>query len=107
MYNVSLAVKCICRCSDEGKMGIGRRGVILLEHGREWRLPGLLYIDDLVLCGGSEDDLKAMVGRFADVCSRRGLKVSAGKSKMMVLNGEERLECEVHRRDLFREYLEF
>ena len=37
-----------------------------------------------------------MVGRFAEVCRRRGLKFNAGKSKVMVLNGEEGLECEVH-----------
>ena len=36
-----------------------------------------------------------MVGQFAEVC-RRGLKVNAGKSKVMVLNREEGLECEVH-----------
>ena len=32
-----------------------------LEDGREWILPGLLYADDLVLCGESEEDLRAMV----------------------------------------------
>ena len=37
-----------------------------------------------------------MVGRFAEVCRRRGLKVNAIKSKVMVLNGEEELECEVY-----------
>ena len=37
-----------------------------------------------------------MVGQFAEVCTRRGLKVNAVKSKLMVLNGEEGLECEVH-----------
>ena len=37
-----------------------------------------------------------MVGRFAEVCRNRGLKVNAGKSKAMLLNGEEGLECEVH-----------
>ena len=37
-----------------------------------------------------------MVGRFAEVCRRRGLKVNAGKRKLMVLNGEEGLECDVH-----------
>ena len=58
-------------------------------------MPSLLYLDDLVLCGESEEDLWAMGGLFADMC-RRGLKVTAGKSKVMVLNGEEGLECEVH-----------
>ena len=37
-----------------------------------------------------------MVGWFAEVCTRRGLKVNAGKSKVMVLNREEGLECEVY-----------
>ena len=35
------------------------------------------------------------MGRFAKVLRRRGLKVNAGKRKMMVLGGEEGLECEV------------
>ena len=37
----------------ELKIGMGRRGVIFQEEGREWRLPGLLYADDWVLCGES------------------------------------------------------
>ena len=43
-------------------MGMGRRG--------EWRLPGILYADDLVLWGESEEDLKAIVGRFVEVGRR-------------------------------------
>ena len=35
----------------EVKIGMGRRGVSFLEDGREWILPGLLYADNLVLCG--------------------------------------------------------
>ena len=58
-------------------------------------MPGLLYADDLVLCGESEEYLRAMVGCFVEVCRRRGLKVSAGKSKVMVQNGEKGMECEV------------
>ena len=58
-------------------------------------MPGLLYADYLVLCGESEEDLRVMVGQFAEVCRRRGLKFNAGKSKVMVLNGEEGLVCEV------------
>ena len=37
-----------------------------------------------------------MVGRIVEVCRRRGLKVYANKNKVMVLNAEEGLECEVH-----------
>ena len=35
-----------------------------LEEEKEWRLPGLLYADDLVLCGESDENLRAMVGCF-------------------------------------------
>ena len=58
-------------------------------------MPGLLYSDDFRVCGESEEDLRTMVGCFTEVCRRRGLKINAGKSKVMVLGGEERLECEV------------
>ena len=58
-------------------------------------MPGLLYADDLILCGESKEELSAIVGCFTDVCRRRGLKVNAGKSKIMLLGGEEGLECEV------------
>ena len=34
------------------------------EEGREWRLPSLLYAYDLVLCGESEENLRAIMGRF-------------------------------------------
>ena len=37
----------------EVKMGMGRRGGRFMEEGREWRLPGILYADDLVLFGDS------------------------------------------------------
>ena len=63
--------------------------------GREWRLPGLLYIDDLILCGELEEDLMAIGGCFVEVYRRRSLKVNAGKSKVMMLNGEEGLDYKV------------
>ena len=65
VYNVPIAFQCIYGYSDEG--GGSRDG-----EG------GLLYADDLVL---SEEDLRAMVGCFAEVCRIRGLKVIAGKNK--------------------------
>ena len=62
-------------------MWIVRRGMRFLEDGR--------------LCCESEEDLRAMVGRFVEVY-RRGLKVNGGKSKVMVLNVEDGLDCEVY-----------
>ena len=78
----------------EVKMGMGRREVRFMEDGRECRFPGLLYADDLDLCGELEEDLRAILGRFAEVCGRRGLKVNEGKSKVMILNGVEGLKVD-------------
>ena len=57
-------------------------------------MSGLLYAYDLVLCGESEEEHRAIVGRFSEVY-RRCLKINAGKSKVMFLGREEGLECEV------------
>ena len=70
----------------EVKIGMGRRGARFMQEGREWILPGLLYANDL-------EDLRAMVGRFVEVCRLRVLK---GKRKVMVMNGKKGLECQVH-----------
>ena len=80
MHHVPLAFQYIYGCSDE-------RGE---KEGRKWRLSDFLYADDLVLCGESEEYLRVMVGQFIEVCRRRGLKVNAGKSKVMVMKGKER-----------------
>ena len=61
MYHVPLAVKCIYGCSNEGGKNEDQK------EGRELRLPGLLYANDLVLCGESEEDLRAMIGSFVGV----------------------------------------
>ena len=55
-----------------------------------------MYVDDLVLCIESEEDLRTIVGQFAEVWRRKGLKFNAGKSNVIVLNGERELESEVH-----------
>ena len=68
-------------------------------------MTGLLYADDLVLCSESEEDLWAMLGRFTEVYRSKGLKINTGKSKVMVLNGEEGLECEVHVNGIRLEYV--
>ena len=57
MYHVSLAFQCMYGCSDEGEDRDGK-------ERRKWRLPGLLYADECVLCDESEEELRAMVRRF-------------------------------------------
>ena len=53
-----------------------------------------LVCRDLVLCNESEEDLRAKVECFVEMYKRRGIKVNVGKSKAMLLNGKEGLECE-------------
>ena len=63
MYHVPLAVQCIYGCGDEeGVDEDGKKGVKFLENGSEWRLPSLLYADDLVVYGESKEDLRGMAG---------------------------------------------
>ena len=80
VYHVPLAFQSTYGCNDGGKNWNGKKG-------RHWRLPGLLYADDLALCSESEEKLRAMLGCFIEVCKKRGLKVNAGKSKVMPLIG--------------------
>ena len=89
MYHISLALQCIYGLNNEGgENGDGKeKGVIFPEKGREWKLPGLLCANDFVLCGEWEEDLRAILGRFLEVCRRRVLKVNAGKWRVMVLSG--------------------
>ena len=84
---------------------MGRSGVRFLEEGREWRLPYLLYADDLVLCGESEKDLRVMLGWFVEVCRRSRLKVNAGQIKVMVMKGVEGLECDVYVDGIYLEHV--
>ena len=44
-------------------------------------MPDILYADDLVLCCEPEEDLRAIVRRFVEVCRRRELKVNSGKKE--------------------------
>ena len=49
-----------------------------------WNLATSMFADDTVLMAGSESDLQKLVDEFCTACSRRGLKVNVGKSKVMV-----------------------
>ena len=64
MYHDPLVFQFMYGCTEKGENEDGKKG-------REWRLPGLLYADDLVLCDESQEDLRAMVGHFIEVCMRR------------------------------------
>ncbi len=96
--------------SDSFAVGVGvRQGCIMLPwlfnifmdgqnraglklNGVDWPVPACLFADDTVLLAESERKIQRVVDQFHDVCSRRKLKVNAGKSKVMVF---ERREAEV------------
>src|SRR5678815_2452669 len=78
----------------ELEMGVAGNGVRMMENRDEWRVPYLLYADDLVLCGESEESFRGLVERFGRVCKGKGLKVNVDKSKVMVVS-EDTPRCEV------------
>ena len=84
---------------------MGRRAVRFQEDGREWELPSLFYTDYLVLCGESEEHLRATAGWFVEVGRRIALKVNEGKNDVRVLNGVEGLEYEVHVNEICLEHV--
>ena len=53
-------------------------------------LKNRLHADDLVLYSESEEDMKVMMQHFIEMRRRRGLKLNADKSKVMVLGGKMR-----------------
>ena len=61
----------------EVKMWMGRVGVRLSEYGKELRLPGFFYADDMLLFGESEEYLNIVVIKcFVEICKRRVQKVN-------------------------------
>ena len=71
MYHVSLGVQCIWMECEGDEDEDGNEGSELPGGWKRVEIAGLLYADDLVLCGESDEDLRVMVGWFADVCRRR------------------------------------
>lgn len=74
---------------------VGSSGVRLIKGVNEWTLSDLLYADDLVLVGENESELKLMIESFDKVCIRRGMRVNADKSKVMVFGGEDGSVCDI------------
>ena len=71
----------------------GDVGVTLWDERRniEWKVDWLMFADDTVLLGDSEEKLERLVQEFGRVCRRRKLSVNETKSKIMKIgkNGEE------------------
>ena len=79
----------------EVRQGMGTRGVRLVRGREEWWISDLLYADDVVFVAESERELRELIDKFNRVCKRRGLKVNADKSKVMIMGGTEDDKCEI------------
>ena len=70
----------------------GDVGVTLWDEKRnvEWKVDWLMFADDTVLLGDSEEKLERLVQEFGRVCQRRKLSVNETKSTIMKMgkNGE-------------------
>ena len=96
VYHVRVAFQCKYGSSYEGdKNGDREDGSDISGGGERVEISWSLVCKDLVLCGKLEEDLRAMLGGFAEGCKKRCLIVKADRDKIMVLSGEERLEFEV------------
>ncbi len=74
------------------KLNDNKVGVTLKLNGVGWSVAAYLFADYTMLLAESERKLQRVVDQFHSVCSRRKLRVNAGKSKVMVF---ERKEVEV------------
>ena len=64
------------------------------EEGREWILLVSCIQMTWFYVAYLKKTFRTMAGRFVKVFKKRDLKVNTDKSKVMVLNGKEGLECE-------------
>ncbi len=64
-------------------------GAKLRLNGEVWSVVTCLFAGDTVLLAEREEDLLRVVNEFFSVCKRRKLKVSAGKSKVIVFERRE------------------
>ena len=70
MYYVPLDVQCIYGCSgEEHEDGDGKEGSEIPGGWERVEITWLLYMQ-MTWFSVSEEDLRAMVGRFAEVCRR-------------------------------------
>ena len=70
---------------------VGDVGVKLWDNSRrcKWKIEWLMFADDTVLVGDSEEKLQMLVREFGNVCKRRKLTVNVNKSKTMKISGKE------------------
>ena len=66
-------------------------GVKMRDRQGNWDVNTLLYADDTVLVSETDEGLKWLVGEFERKCTEYGLKINAGKSKVVCMINTERV----------------
>src|SRR5215469_16752041 len=64
-------------CVKEGLNLLSERGEV------QWRVNMLLYADDTVLMGETEESLQRLVTLFDRICGKRKVRINGEKSKVM------------------------
>ncbi len=64
-------------------------GARLKLNGMEWSAAACLFADNTVLLAESERELQRVTDQCYSVCSRRQLRMNAGKNRVMVLQRKE------------------
>ncbi len=76
-------------CMREMKAKVGKNRCRPEAEGSGLVSGCLLFVDDTVLLTQSKRQLQRVVDQFHSVCSRRKLRVNAGKRKLMVFDRKE------------------
>ena len=76
-------------------------GVSLWDKDRncEWQAEWMMFADDTVLVGDSEEKLQRLVKEFGDACKRRKLTVNVNKSKVMRIDSKNEGDVSVSMND--------
>ena len=88
---------------NEVRRSVGDMGAMMWDSRRntEWNVEWLMFADDTVLLGDSEEKLERLVQEFSRVCSRWKLSVNESKSKVMKVGrngGENRVNVNLNRK---------
>ena len=66
---------------EESKLGVNCDDLII---------PGFFFADDMVLITESRADLEKQLSLLTDFCSKKQLEINADKTKIMIINGNDR-----------------
>ena len=79
-----------------GMNSVGK-GVELVDQEGRWEVSVLLFADDAVLISNSGEKVEELANEFGRMCNMKGLKINAGKSKVLWVKNDMREELDRER----------